>query len=195
MITAVSSFTANNSKSNSANYYSKSNTISRMDNSPATADSFRKSNPTTQIAFTGNPLTLIKGGKKLAKAGESLLGDTGSKLGKKASKTIGKKAKSLSGNALEINVGAPTLQLIKKEGKLAKIAENPTGTANKALASLNADKELPVVNKPLVAAIEDETKKMILSAVEWVADKAEPVDPTPISSIVKWVAGLIKDAI
>lgn len=96
-IQAVSSFKVGNSRGRVANYQG-SNYMSRMNISNQPVDTFTKSNHASQVTFTGNPLTLIKDGGRLAKTGESILGEAGKKVGG-ITRRIGEEATEAIGSA------------------------------------------------------------------------------------------------
>lgn len=92
MITAVSSFKANNFKANLWNYDAKNNAMINFVNFNQVADTFTKSN---QVAFKGN---LAKVGEDIIRDGAgSKLGIRARRMGEEASEVIGKGFRKLTG--------------------------------------------------------------------------------------------------
>lgn len=96
--------------------------------------------------------------------------------------------------------GAIPSKLIQKKGrKLAgKVSKEAAETASKAIRKLN-DKELPVVEKSLVAAMEPAkklVKDQICDVIDNIADKGGDCAPTGeiyiLAKCIKWLAKIVK---
>lgn len=103
-VQAISIFKVDNSRGRVANYPKSNNYMSRVNILSQPADSFSRSNNSSQISFKGNPMTLVKGKGKLAKASEGFLADAGKKVGgiarrvgEEATEAIGSTARKLKG--------------------------------------------------------------------------------------------------
>lgn len=113
MISAISSTERSFSNVNLAKKVNSRNLDSRNNNYSQLPDTFTNSKQASQITFTGNPLSVIKGGKKLAKTGESLLGSSGSKFGGKV-RRLGEEATEAIGGAVRKLKGKEDLPKVKK---------------------------------------------------------------------------------
>lgn len=127
VVQAVSNFKVNNSRSRITNYYENNNYMSRASILNQPADSFSKSNGSSQVSFKGNPMALVKGKGKLAKVGEGFLADAGKKVGgiarrvgEEATEAIGGTVRKIKGKNKLPEVKKPVIAKLQSDSSLLK---------------------------------------------------------------------------